>query len=358
MKNKSVLFFFSVSVIGGAETNFIKIAKELHNKGTKVYLAVVKSNGPLISLLTPYIQEYVILDFTKIYNIPVLLNRYRSFIVKNNIDTVLNFGLKVEVFSRLFSKTFGVNYLVSNIRSTDDWRKPYHVLLDKLTQYNVDLWVSNSFAGKKAFVNREKINPQKCSVIYNYIEDQLPFLHNSKTKDDQLKIGILSNIKQGKGFEDLLELAKLLKADGINFKFIIAGKDLMNGHFQEMILNTKMESHFLFMGYIENKEAFFKEIDLFILPTYFEGLPTSILESMQYGVPIIATNVGGIPEMIEHNYNGFLTEPGNILEYYEGIKLLTSDSYTYNKYIQNAHLVLRSKFIKSKVIEQWMKILN
>jgi glycosyltransferase involved in cell wall biosynthesis len=357
VKDRSILFFFSVGVIGGAETNFINIAKELSERGCKIYVAVVKNNGPLLTLIKPYVAGVIVLDFTKPFNLVKLIRLYKAFLIKNNIHTVLNFGLKIEIFSRIFSKCLGAKYIISNIRSTDDWRKWYHTLMDRLTQYNVDLWISNSKAGKEAFVEREKIIRDKCLVIYNYIEDDIDPLKDLFFKD-KINIGILSNIKEDKGFEDLIKLSKRLKEEGIKFKFIIAGKDLMNGYFQRMVFSKGLQDYFEFLGYIEDKKGFFNDIDLFLLPTYIEGLPTSILEAMKYGVPVISTNVGGIPELIIHNYNGYLTTPGNIEGFFNGIELLIHNKKIYNNYRINAHQMLRDKFVKSKIIKEWLRILS
>lgn len=356
----NILLFFSVSRIGGAESNFIKIANELYSKGYKINLIVVKDNGPLIEILKPILNSYLILDFTKpIFFISSVI-KYNRFIQNNKIDIVFNFGLKVEIYSRIFSKVFGIKKVVSNIRSTDDWRKWYHTALDRITQFGVDIWVSNSIAGLDSFVKREKIELSRARVIYNYIDDfELNFSEINIEKNDTINIGVLSNIKEGKGFDDLILIVKKLQSYNLkSFKVIVGGRDLTNGRIIEKCKEYNVLDSINFLGYVEDKKSFFQNIDIFLLPTYWEGLPTSILESMYYGKPVISTKVGGIPELISHEYNGLLSTPGDIETFVEHVIKLCNSSSLYNKFRSNSIEILDFKFTKSRIIDKWLEILN
>ena len=70
------------------------------------------------------------------------------------------------------------------------------------------------------------------------------------------------------------------------------------------------------MGWVQNeaKQSTICSCDIYVLPSYFEGLPVSILEAMAMGKPIIATNVGGIPSIVQNGYNGWLFSPGKFNE--------------------------------------------
>lgn len=356
----NILLFFSVSRIGGAESNFIKIATELHSRGYKINLIVVKDNGPLIEILKPILNSYLVLDFTKPIFFLSRVIKYKKFVRENRIDVVFNLGLKVELYSRIFSKVFGIKKVVSNIRSTDDWRKWYHTALDRITQFGVDIWVSNSIAGLDSFVKREKIDLSRTRVIYNYIEDfEVNFSDINIEKFDTVNIGILSNIKEGKGFDDLILIVKKLQTYNIKkFKFIVGGRDLTNGRIIEKCIENNVLVSINFLGYVDDKELFFQNIDIFLLPTYWEGLPTSILESMYYGKPVISTKVGGIPELISHGYNGLLSTPGDIETFEEHIIKLCNSSSLYNMFRSNSIGILDSKFTKSRILDKWIEVLN
>ncbi|SMC79205.1 glycosyltransferase family 4 protein [Pedobacter nyackensis] len=309
---KNILFFFSSTLVGGAETNILKISRELSLDGYHIYWCYLMDDGPLLDLVDFELKDH--LETGLFYKSPMaFFSKYKAFIEKNEIDVVLNFGLRTEIISRLVSKKFGVKKMVSNIRSTDDWRKWYHTTLDRLTKSSVDLWVSNSIAGKRIFHKRERISEDKIKVIYNFYES--PESHEVQInliKPGILKIGILANITREKGYFDLIDLSKELESMGIAHQFTYAGIDKLNGAFEAELEKNGLSDKFEYMGYIKKKKTFFDQIDLFLLPSYLEGMPTVILEAMAFKKPVISTTVGGIPELIDNGKNGYLCPPGNI----------------------------------------------
>jgi glycosyltransferase involved in cell wall biosynthesis len=98
-------------------------------------------------------------------------------------------------------------------------------------------------------------------------------------------------------------------------KLLIGGNGEIE-HLKDKIKKHKLEELVEFLGWITNtrKIDVLNSCDVFILPSYNEGLPVSVLESMSYGKTIISTNVGGIPEIVRHGENGLLINPGNLEE--------------------------------------------
>lgn len=357
MKNTNILFFFSTTTIGGAETNIIKISRELVNRGYKIYWCSLQDNGPMLELVD-FEVEYLNLNLClkSIFYAPF---NYWRFIKKNRITCVLNFGLKVELFSRPFSKLAGVKKVISNIRSTDSWRKFYHVWLDNFTSNLVDLWISNSEAGKNAFHSRENIPLEKIEVIYNFIELSPLTKHEfliDKTNLENIRIGVLANITRDKGYFDLIPLSKMLIKDNINHLFVCAGKDMMNNLFHDQVNKNDLCDNFKFLGFVKDKNLFFDDIDVFLLPSYLEGLPTVLLEAMAMGLPIIATDVGGVKELIEHNYNGLIVTPGKIDELRASIKKIEDDSLR-RAFISNGFKKLNN-FSKNNIMDKWERAIS
>lgn len=353
--SKKILFFFSVTRMGGAETTFVEIIKNYKNNGHECFAIAVIDNGNLGEFLSDLDVPLKILNFTK-FNFIYSLFVYRNYIRKNKIELVFNLGLKVELFSRLFSKLFGVKYIISNIRSTDPWRKWYHTCLDKITAKNTDMWVSNSIAGSKVFQEREGINKEKIQVIYN-VSSKLILPISKIGIKDKITLGILSNIKKGKGFKDLGQIVKKLNNLGVETNLLIGGVDLLNGEIFKFYNKIDIENKVTYLGYIKDKKTFFESIDVFILPSYWEGLPTSILESIKYGVPVVSTNVGGVSEIISDNNSGLLFLPGDIdCAVMQIQRIIDRDLYFK---IRKAGLnEIKSKFRNDNLFNKWNDILN
>lgn len=129
----------------------------------------------------------------------------------------------------------------------------------------------------------------------------------------------LSNLIESKGVICLLDACKNLKNKNYNFKCNIIGgesKEINKEKINEEIIKRGLANNVFYKGraYGEDKEAYYKEADIFIFPTYYpqECFPIVLLEAMQHKLPCISSFEGAIPEIIKDGYNGLLCDPKNI----------------------------------------------
>ena len=137
-------------------------------------------------------------------------------------------------------------------------------------------------------------------VIYNGVEldEYMP----SSIKNFNKKIGFVGRLSKQKNPIILLELAKYLKSD---FELIIYGNGPMMDELTAKCEQEKIENVF-FKGFVDNVKEAYDEISILVSFSLFEGLPYSYIESICSGVPVVATNVGGVGEIIKNGYNGSL----------------------------------------------------
>ena len=137
-------------------------------------------------------------------------------------------------------------------------------------------------------------------------------------KKNNINILFLAVLIERKGIFDLIEASRIIinnkKLLNYNIKFTIAGTGSSEYKCKNKVSEYKLDSFFDFKGWITGKEKYnlLKESQIFVLPSYNEGLPVAILEAMSYGLPIISTNVGSIEDAVKDNFNGFLINPGDI----------------------------------------------
>jgi glycosyltransferase involved in cell wall biosynthesis len=147
----------------------------------------------------------------------------------------------------------------------------------------------------------------------------------------------------------------MLSKYNINHIFICAGQDYTNGKFKNTIIENNLDNKFDLKGFIQDKSKFFNEIDVFLLPSYMEGLPTSVIEAMSFGIPVIASNIDGIPEVIINNYNGLLSHPNDInLFVLNLIKIKNIDLRI--KFSDNGYSILDKLFNKQINMLKWITI--
>lgn len=174
-----------------------------------------------------------------------------------------------------------------------------------------------------------KIKKSKSYFVNNGVDD----LNISPvySKEKVCNILFFSNKFPSKGVFILLDVLAKIKKEGLDFKLIFiggsAGQDV-DDDIKAKIINENLDSNINLLGgiYTDEKYAYFENADIFIHPTLNDALPLVLLDAMQFGLPIISSKIGAIPEIIEDEKNGFLTEPGDIDKITSDlIKLLTDD---------------------------------
>lgn len=173
-----------------------------------------------------------------------------------------------------------------------------------------DIIICISGFWKEYFENIKYI--KKIIVLPNIIDH--PVQNPGKENHSEIIFLFLGLVDEFKGIFDLIEvIAKNKNKYNKRIKLLIGG----NGKTQklkEFIRENEIENIVEFLGWVkgDSKQRILYKADVYILPSYIEGSPVSILEAMSYGMPIISTYVGGIPELVENEKNGLLIEPGNL----------------------------------------------
>jgi glycosyltransferase involved in cell wall biosynthesis len=155
------------------------------------------------------------------------------------------------------------------------------------------------------FVKKENI-----AILYNGVDTIEQTFQRHNSTPIALFMGRLG---KRKGIYDLLKSIKLLNEKKIECEFLLAG----DGEIEKVkidITKLNIKENVRVLGWINNeqKRELLIKSDILVLPSYNEGLPMAILEGMSYGLPIISTPVGGIPEAVKDDINGYLVEPGDI----------------------------------------------
>ena len=162
------------------------------------------------------------------------------------------------------------------------------------------------------------------SCVENVIAE--PVLRNVH-HDDALHMLYLGLIIERKGIFDLLDVLNEHKSEFSGKLMLHIGGNGEVEKLNKIISDKDLQDIVSFEGWVDNekKEELLNLCDVFILPSYVEGLPLSILEAMAYNMAIISTNVGGIPSLVIDKKNGFLFEPGDKTSIYSLIKTVVFD---------------------------------
>jgi glycosyltransferase involved in cell wall biosynthesis len=319
MGNAKVLQLLTNSAIGGTERMVLEFVRGTNREKYDLFVGALLSGGSLFSEVSELGAQTV--DFNKRrYNEVGVLIKLFSFMKQTRIDLVHLYGLQADVLGRIAARLAGVSVVVSGIRSPELWRKWHHSWLDKGTSGLVDLYISNSEAGRQTTIKREGISPEKIVTIYNGIDmtefDNPNFDKNSLRTTYGLAsstqvVGVVANLRSMKGHADVIAALPAIVEQIPDVAFMFIGRDNMNGEIQRLAQESGLSEYIIFTGFNPEVRPFYELFDLFLLPSTWEGCPVSILEAMAMGKPVVGTTVGGIPELVVEGQTGLLIPPHN-----------------------------------------------
>jgi len=194
------------------------------------------------------------------------------------------------------------------------------------------------------------------SNLLNDIEYDLDFKF-----DKEVRILFLSRLLKEKGIYETIDAFRGLKEKIRGIQLIIAGEGKEYSNLENLIQN---DNDIFMTGHVEGKEKIdlFKKCHVYCLPSYSEGLPTSVLEAMAFGIPVITTSVGGLNEFFKDGEMGFLVEPKNAKQLEDKLSTLLSNRDLLVKMgkfnYQYAHNNIVSPIVAKRLHKQVLEVLS
>ncbi len=322
MKKKKILYVITLAKRGGAQKYVFDLAKNLDKNK---YETVVAGHGKTTDWLFANLEREKIKfhqlkhlqrainpwhDFLAIFEIKKIIKKFQPDIIHLNSS-------KAGVLGALAGKKskakiiYTVHGFVFN-EPLNFIKKTVYLWLEKFSAIYKDNIITVSEFDRQIGIKNKIAPKEKFITIHNGIKTKgFNFLTKEKARE-QLNlpeknsiIGCVANYYPTKALERIIQAAKIITKEYKNAKFVLIGNGPEKKKLQEQIEKLGLSNNF-FLGPVSKAISFLKAFDVFVLPSVKEGLPYTILESMLAEIPIIATRVGGIDEIITNGENGFL----------------------------------------------------
>jgi L-malate glycosyltransferase len=220
-------------------------------------------------------------------------------------------------------------------------------------------------AVSKALVDQtyELINPDKqIETVYNFIDDRVYKkidAHSLKSdfeiSEDEKVIIHVSNFRPVKRVKDVVKsFAKI--ASALSAKLLLVGDGPEMTIVCKLVREYGLEDQVIFLGKQESLEELYSISDLMLLLSEKESFGLVALEAMACGVPCIGTNVGGMPEVIDHGVNGFICEVGDIEDISNKALAILNDKNLHQQFSNQSIETAKSKFKADHIVEQYEQI--
>jgi len=330
MEKKKLVFIWNNFLIGGTEQVLLEILKNLDRNRFKASIITILGSGPMESefrkLEFPIFfagpKRYSQSLFFKvrwILSTPFIFLRITVFLRKLNPDVVITSLYQADILGIFSAWLSGVkrriiiHHDVVKINPIIRWLK-----IRALKKTNKIIAISNEV--KVFLIEYFKVSGSKIEVIYNAIDFEKFLCFQKSDKDWEPVFGIIARLDKIKGHIYILEALKKIKSEGVKlpaFIFVGDGPERKN---LEIFAEENDLTNIKFVGEVIEIGKYLKQMDVFVLPSLSEGLGVSLIEALVAKKLIIASNTGGIKELIKHNKTGILVEPTNVDDLYQAIK--------------------------------------
>lgn len=310
--------------IGGTETQMVQIACRLVQRGHFVTVAALRGGGVLEASLRKagiriieFPKRRGLFSFQGIFQ----LMRLARFIRREKFDAVHAHDLWSNLMAVPAARLAGSPVILSSQRNMAHipWYTPFRRKIIRVVHGMASGVIVNSEAIRELLATEFHVARARVHLLHNGVDfgrfrdvhvnrrDILP----SVSSNGKWILHIANMNSEVKGHAVLIDAARVISACIGEVHFILIGDGPLRSRLEDQAREAKLENLVHFVGRRNDTAELLGCADLFLFPSLAEGMPNAVLEAAAAGLPIVATSVGGIPEIIENGLNGILVPPGD-----------------------------------------------
>ncbi len=356
-----IVFLTDSMTIGGAETQLVRIATALKSRGWSVgILSMLPPNEFGDEIDKAGIPLVECEDHTP--KIPIRLT-YRIIrqLVYWRPQVLITFNYHADVMGRVCGRIAGVPVVIASLR-TAHAKTALREKIYRFTEFLIDMTASNSQAAITYMLSRRLLTPRKTTVIPNgMITSDFPAKITREEARAEFAVApetffwlAVGTLRPAKDYPNLLAAVAQCAKVSSNFQMYIAGDGAHLDALGAEAAALGLEGIVHFLGSRSDIAQLFRACDAYVISSAWEGLPNTVMEAMASGVPVVATDVGGVRELIEPGVEGFLVPPGDSEALAEQmLATMALDADTLSAMGDRGRERIVSQFDNERVVDLW-----
>ena len=307
----SVAVFLTRFEPGGTERQMIELVRLLDPSRFTVHVACFDKRGawlPRVAERAASIVEFPIRGFAHPGTMPTLL-RFARWCRRERIEVLQTCDFYANIFGLPGAALAGVPVRIGSRRDLNPDKSPAQIRLQRQA-YRCATTVVANCAAARGILLAEGLAPASIAVIPNGVDRPR---HESAgvAAEQRTRVITVANLRPEKNHETLIAAADLLSADFPDVEFQIVGDGPRRSELEALVRSRRLDDRVSFLGHREDVGRLLSEASIFALPSRSEAFPNGAIEAMAAGLPVVASAVGGLLDLIEHGRTGLLIEPGN-----------------------------------------------
>lgn len=386
---KNILFVVDERKMGGVSVLLEDMVNMINFNKYNIDILVLHNNGRMLENInkkvrilygTPYFSgiDYTLKEALLSFKFKIIFHKVqiifdmktglikkkiikeRKKILDKKYDTEIAFK---DGFTAIFS-AYGdslrkIHWLHYEYKKTNPNEKYNKLIMDAFNYFDNFVAVSDSV--EEAF--NAIYHKEYKSIVINNLVDTKKIKEKSKEEcevilnKEEINVVSVGRLHKQKGFDRVIDAIKMLKDNNLlpdNFKYRLYGDGTEKKILNNKINEYKLNNYVFLMGEVKNPYKYLKNNDLFILSSIYEPFGLVIVEAMTLGIPVLACENHATSELIQNEYNGYITE-NSTMGIYDGMKYLINNKKEINKYKKN---LKKYNYNNDKIIKQIEEVLS
>ena len=312
-----VMYLAHTFAVGGAEEMVLNLVRHLPARFEPM-VCCIHDLGPIGEEIRAAGVPVTVLGLSPGLRRPWDLVRLQHFLSEAKPRIVHTFLLTASVYGRLAAMLAGVPIVIGTEVNIYERKRPAHALAERLLMQGTATVVASAESVRQFYIRQVHANPAKVEVIYNAVDwSQLRTTRGREEMRASLEVpldrpvaGVIARLTEQKGHVHLFEA--LARTPGLADLFlIVVGDGDLRDSLEQRAAALGIAGRVRFLGARRDLGDLLNAVDLFVLPSLWEGLPLSLVLAMGAGLPVVATRVAGLPEVVDDERTGLLVAPGD-----------------------------------------------
>lgn len=321
-KPRRLLFVITSSDTGGAESALRELALRLDRRRFEPLVCSLRPTGRAADVIAEAgipVFSLQMAERPRIFQLIGGAVRLSRILDRLEIDLVQSLLYRANVLASISVRLCSRDpILITSQRSLEPMAGRLPAWSARWTRRLSRRVIAVSQAVRDALVLGERLDPARVEIIPNGVDTEHFRRRNGPAlpglvglADGEAVVGAAGRLTRVKGFDCLLRAAHRLHQGGLRMRLLIAGEGPERANLEDLASQLGIGARTHFLGLCENMGEFYSTLDIFVLSSLREGSPNVLLEAMACGCAVVATNVGGVPEIIEDRASGLLVPPGD-----------------------------------------------
>jgi glycosyltransferase involved in cell wall biosynthesis len=317
MQPVRVVYLAHAFHVGGAEEMVLNLVRHLPPR-FETRVCCINAAGPIGEEIRRTGADVTVLGLNPGIRRPFDVNGIRSYLRAARPDIVHTFLLTASLYGRLAAIMEHVPIVIGTEVNIYARKRPHHKLAERWLMRGTDRVVVSAESVRDFYIRQVRANPEKVDVIYNAVDfsQTQPSAGRAQLRaafgldDDRPAAAVIARLTEQKGHRFLFEALQNTAALA-DLRLLVVGDGALRASLEQEARDRGIAGRVRFLGARRDLGDVLAAVDLFVLPSLWEGLPLSLVLAMGAGVPVVSTTVAGIPEVVDNGRTGWLGGPGD-----------------------------------------------